>query len=200
MTVEPACVLGRRAGVRPLGFLLLPLAVILAACGSTSTIASSTSTTASTTATSSTTTAPHPSSSTTPRNAAPNAFLGDWYVHGCSLHVITDTEGVQRCFFGGQGVSEINTLVLFLSRHPLRLKATVSKVTFVSNDTGRVVANPFPNESDAVGDVFILTFVAPHLLVTHFVVSHRAPIDVKYGNPYWCGDGLATSLGHLCGA
>jgi hypothetical protein len=198
MTMESAQTCKRRVGVRLLGSLLLPLAALAVACGSTSPMASSPSMTESTTT--NTTSPTRRAATARPNTSANSAFVGDWHVHGCSLRVVTDTKAEQVCFFGGEGVSEINTLVLTSSRHPRSVAAKIAKVTFVSNDTGRVVANPFPNTSDAVGDVFDLTFVAPHLLKSRFLVTHRAPIDVADDNPYWCGEGLATSLEYLCGA
>jgi hypothetical protein len=45
-----------------------------------------------------------------------------------------------------------------------------------------------------------LQFVAPHLIKTTYIHSSLPAIDRADGNPYYCGEGLASSLVHLCGA
>jgi hypothetical protein len=70
------------------------------------------------------------------------------------------------------------------------MTATIIRIVFTDATTGAVVPNPRPDDSQAVGDVSILTLIAPHLLKQTIVRSHLSPSDVEGGNPYWCGEGL----------
>jgi hypothetical protein len=66
--------------------------------------------------------------------------------------------------------------------------------------SSRLQGSCAPSDSAAVGDSSYLEFVAPHLLKETLIHSSVSAIDQKYGNPYWCGQGLAASKQGVCGA
>ena len=144
-------------------------------------------------------------SSTTPttlRHAStPNndPFIAHWSVHGSEMDIRSDRTGTLTSNCGGGECVETDRLTLVRSPNGKRLTATITSIRY-SDTTGKSLPNPYPNESNAIGDSFYLEFVAPHLLRKTIIHSSLPVVDQASGNPYWCRRGLAKSLGHLCGA
>lgn len=80
------------------------------------------------------------------------------------------------------------------------MNVTITKITFKDGASGKAIPNPDPSTSQQIGDSSYLKFAAPHLLKETIIHSSLPAVDLEAGNPYWCGDGLASSLGHFCGA
>jgi hypothetical protein len=122
-------------------------------------------------------------------------FVGRWSVHGSQLEIHPNGTGTLESSCGGAVCVETDALSLVRSASGQRLTATITKISY-ANKGGNPIPGPDPRESPAVGDSFYFRFVAPHLMKLTIVHSSFAWL----GNPYWCGDGLAASLEHLCGA
>jgi len=140
---------------------------------------------------------------TQPTHAGPpfptnESFVGHWYVHGSQLEIESNGTGVEINNCGGQVCLETDNLSLSLTPTGKRMTATITKITYTGT-TGKAIPNPTPADSQAVGDSFYLQFVAPHLMKKTIIHSSLPAID-QTGNPYWCGNGLAPPLVHLCGA
>ena len=145
---------------------------------------------------------PTRSSSSLPSIAAnaTDRFVGQWYVHDAQLAITSNAAGVESSNCGGGVCVETEDLSLSLSANAKRMTATITKVSYRDGTTGKAIRNPDPAESSAVGDSFYLGFVAPHLVKMTILHTSLPAIDQKYGNPYWCGNGLARALEDLCGA
>ena len=171
--------------------------IVLGACGGSSAHRSRATTT---TEAPSTTTAPRTSSSV--RGPAPSTketFVGHWSVHDAQLNIESNTAAIEtiNCSLP---CLETDTLALSLSTTGTRMTVTIAKITFADQNTGKVIPNPHPADSQMVGDSYYLEFVAPHLMKETIINSSLPAIDQTDDNPYWCGSGLASSLVHLCGA
>jgi hypothetical protein len=124
------------------------------------------------------------------------SFVGHWQVHGGTLDIRSNGSAIEDFNCGGQVCDEMLRLALVRSPNGRRLIATIKSISY-TNEHGRRIANPDPAESESVGDVFSLEFVAPQLMKTTLMTSNRS---LRRGNPYWCGADLAASLQHFCGA
>jgi hypothetical protein len=93
---------------------------------------------------------------------------------------------------------ETDNLSVSVSPTGKRRTVTITKIMYTGT-TGKAIPNPYPADSQAVGDAFYLQFVAPHLTKKTIIHSSLPAID-QTGNPYWRGNGLAASLRNLCGA
>jgi hypothetical protein len=122
-----------------------------------------------------------------PPRTTPKSFVGEWYVHDGRLTVGSQLTGSEMAN-QGPSVVEVDTL-RFASVHGGRLSAVITKISFVDVSTKRETVNPSPNDSQAVGDSFLLAHVNPHLLKTIYVRSSLPTTDLEAGNPYWCGPG-----------
>ena len=100
---------------------------------------------------------------------------------------------------GGAVRYEGDLLSFVRSKDGKHLTATVVAVGYVDNK-GKPIPKPDGVDSSAVGDSFSLKFVAPHLMKQTIIHSSLSAIDQRYGNPYWCGRGLAEALVPRCGA
>src|SRR4029077_19048496 len=85
----------------------------------------------------------------------PASFVGSWYVHDGRLTVGPRLTGMEE--ENGGGVIEADVLPLCPAYTHNALVAVITKVSFVSASTRKPVANPPPNDSQAVGDSFRLT-------------------------------------------
>jgi hypothetical protein len=122
-------------------------------------------------------------------------FVGSWEVHDALLTVTSLSHGV----IAAQGdcqCTERDTLLLSLAAGG-RLDATVTSVRAVGAG-GKPVADPHPNE--AVGQRSVFEFVEPHLLLQATVADEPGDLSQSFGNPYWCGPGLAARFSQACGA
>ena len=122
-------------------------------------------------------------------------FVGHWSVHGSQLEIRPNGTGTIESNCGGAVCVETDALSVVRSVGGKRLTATITKIRY-ANNKGEPIPGPDPRESPAVGDAFYFRFVAPHLMKLTIVRSSFPWL----GNPYWCGDGLAASLEHFCGA
>lgn len=122
------------------------------------------------------------------RTAGAGPFTGTWNVHGAMMHLTAAGTGTLALADGGT-----DTLRLTRFKNPDR-----ALVTIVASTPGRSACPA--DGRDAPGDQFELRIAAPQLLVSNFLISHRAPIDLTSGNPYWCGPRVAPRLRNRCGA
>jgi hypothetical protein len=137
---------------------------------------------------------------------APQSFVGYWRVHGSQLFIdsltgatpdgqaTTDWFGI-RTDADGLGVIT-DLLTLSLSADKTRMKVTTVGVSYMDGQSGTSASLPNPTENFVRGDSYVLVFVHPHLM-------KEIDIHTRYqvvGNPYWCGQGLASQYAHFCGA
>jgi hypothetical protein len=122
-------------------------------------------------------------------------FVGNWHVHGSQREILPNGTGTIESNCGGGGCLETDVLAVVRSANGMQLTATITAITYADNK-GKALPAPDPSESPTVGDSWNLRFAAPHLMKQTMVRSAVPWL----GNPYWCGDGLAASLDHFCGA
>jgi hypothetical protein len=115
------------------------------------------------------------------------------------MDIRPDMTGVITSNCGAAVCVETDRLGLVRSPNGKRLTATITAISY-SDNIGKPIANPNPNDSQDIGDSFYLEFVAAHLMKETVIRSSLPAFDRTSGNPYWCGSGLATPLVHLCGA
>ncbi len=121
-------------------------------------------------------------------------FIGTWEVHDAELAITSLKHGV----ISAQGdcqCTEADTLSL--AQNGTELDATVTQVRAVGAG-GKAVPDPHPNE--VVGQKSFFEFMAPHLMLQATVPNEPGDLSVSFGNPYWCGKGLASQFGPACGA
>ena len=132
-----------------------------------------------------------------PARTTPPGFMGTWYVHDGQLTIGSNFTGLETGYSGA--TVEQDTLRFSSASGPKKLTAVITKIVYLNRTTGRPTTNPDPTESQSVGDSFQLIHVDRYLLKTIFVRSSLPSIDLKYGNPYWCGPGPHHHR-RLCGA
>lgn len=124
------------------------------------------------------------------------SFIGVWHVHDGLLRITSLKSGV----LSAQGnclCEEYDTLRLSPSATGAVMGATVMAVQAVGAG-GKHVPEPRPNY--VVGQRSFFEFAEPHLMLQ--VVLPNEPGDMlssSFGNPYWCGMGLASRFGNACG-
>jgi len=142
-------------------------------------------------------------SSTVAIKRAPESFAGNWGVHDGQLSIWSAGKVGHKTFWFGQNIdadqpgTQVNLLRLSLSPSRTRMRVTIWGVGYV-NQHGISARLPNPTDNFVPGDTFVLVFVAPHLLKA--ISIHTRYHGVEFGNPYWCGIGLAAKYQHLCGA
>ena len=77
--------------------------------------------------------------------------------------------------------------------------ATADKV-FYTTDKNRIIASFRQPGSLESGDTFKLRKIATGLLKTTYLHTHLSQLDLKDGNPYWCGPGISKANEIKCGA
>ena len=120
-------------------------------------------------------------------------FIGAWEVHDAELIITSLTHGV----ISAQGdcqCTENDTLSL--SRHGSQLDATVTQVR-ATGAGGKTVPDPHPNE--VVGQESFFELHRAHLLLEATVANEPGDLSESFGNPYWCGKGLAARFDQACG-
>jgi hypothetical protein len=130
-----------------------------------------------------------PASSTVPSSS----FVGTWHVHDALLKITSPARGVFSAM-GGCLCEEYDTLALSLKGD--RLDVVVTRVRAIGAG-GKPVPDPHPDE--VVGQRSFFEFVEPHLLLQVMVPNEPRDLLVSFGNPYWCGAGLAERFGFACG-
>jgi len=124
------------------------------------------------------------------------SFIGSWHVHDAELTVTSLRRGV----ISGRGdcsCEELDTLSLSPSADGTALDATVTAVRAIGAG-GKRVADPHPNE--VVGQKSFFEFIEPHLMLQVTVPNEPGDLSVSFGNPFWCGSGLAMQYTPACGA
>jgi len=130
---------------------------------------------------------------------ATQSFVGEWYVHGSTLTISSNTTGHEISNAGPCGTIEDFTpastpceerddFSFSSSGDGTSLEATVTLAQVLESGTN--VEHPEMTTSYRVGDKFTLTFAAVNLL-------QRTP---SLGNPYLCNDETPTEIQDLCGA
>ena len=118
-------------------------------------------------------------------------------MHGSQMAIESNRGGIltSNC-----GVPCVETETLSLSRSPsgTRMNVTITRIAYKDGTTGKAIPNSYPADSPRVGDSSYLEFAAPHLLKE--TIIHSSVPGIDRANSYWCGDGLAPSLSHFCGA
>jgi hypothetical protein len=137
-----------------------------------------------------TATSPPPASTRVPSGS----FVGTWHVHDALLTVTSATHGVISAE-GGCLCEEDDTLALSLKGAQLDAVVTHVRATGAG---GKPVPDVHPNE--VVGQKSFFEFVEPHLLLQVTVPNEPGDLFVSFGNPYWCGTGLAGRFAFACGA
>lgn len=124
------------------------------------------------------------------------SFIGAWEVHDAELSITS----VRRGAISGRGdcvCEEIDTLSLSQAGDGTALDATVAAVRAVGTG-GKSVAEPHPNE--VVGQKSFFEFMEPHLMLQVTVPNEPGDLSQSFGNPFWCGQGLAAQYRPVCGA
>jgi hypothetical protein len=129
-------------------------------------------------------------------------FVGEWYVHGANMTIRQDHTGEQSWNAGpcGTEMCEGHAELTFVS-NPKGAIYTITKLWYTANGGGPPPAG-FPSGSASlVGDKWQLAREAPGLLKERPIVSHLDPLDIQYGNPYWCSQEISAQNEHdHCGA
>ncbi len=124
------------------------------------------------------------------------SFIGSWHVHDAELTITSLRQGV----ISGRGdcsCEEVDTLSLSPSADGSAVNATVTAVGAIGVG-GKRVADPHPNE--VVGQKLFFEFIEPHLMLQVTVPNEPGDLSVSFGNPFWCGHGLAMLYTPVCGA
>jgi hypothetical protein len=137
---------------------------------------------------------------------APQSFVGYWRVHGSQLfidsltyatsdgHTTTDWYGIRIDADGLGAITDL--LTLSLSTDKTRMTVTTVGVSYMDGQSGTSASVPNPTENFVRGDSYVLVFVHPHLMKEIDIHTRHQVV----GNPYWCGQGLASQYEHFCGA
>jgi hypothetical protein len=107
---------------------------------------------------------------------------------------MTDWYGAETNSEGSGTVSDL--LTLSLSANETQMKVTTVGVSYMDGQSGTSATLPNPAENFVRGDSYVLVFVHQHLMKEIDIHTRHDII----GNPYWCGQGLASQYQHLCGA
>jgi len=132
----------------------------------------------------------------------PESFYGAWHVHGGEIQLRRDGTGGSYAHEGftpdGRWVNVVQTLSTRLSANKKTL--TITMITQHWEADGKRTPNPAPQDPLWIvpGDTFTATFVHPHLMKVTALQAHNAKESL--GNPYLCGQGLASKYQGLCGA
>ena len=147
------------------------------------------------------TTAPPTVAPTTPRPPV-ESFYGEWSVHGGTTTFRPDGTGVSKNHEGftndDKWLDEVLAFNTSLSDDGKQLTATIVSVSYSGNGEPMPNYRPAYPSSFSVGDTFAVTFEHPHLLKVT-AIKAKSP-GLSFGNPYLCGQGLATQYQNLCGA
>jgi hypothetical protein len=130
-----------------------------------------------------------------PSSPIREAFVGQWEVHDALLDITSGTTGVITAE-GSCLCEERDYLALSMSSNGAQMNAVVTKV-IATGVKGRVVADPDPNE--APGQKLFFQFMEPHLMLEVTIPNERRDFGESFGNPYWCGKGLARYFSNACG-
>jgi hypothetical protein len=133
-------------------------------------------------------------------------YTGQWHVHGAELKIPTPERGILDVAYAAchGRCLESAVLALHAGQAPdgsTRVTATVNKILHSDPETGRQLEPPITDGAGAyfrVGDAFTLTYVAPDLLMES---DSSKPLHGGggIGNPYWCGEHMASHLSYACG-
>jgi len=124
------------------------------------------------------------------------SFTGSWEVHDAELTISSLRRGVISGM-GDCSCEEFDTLSLSPSVDGTALDATVTAVRAI-DVRGKRVADPHPDE--VVGQKSFFEFMEPHLMLQVIVPNEPGDLSQSFGNPFWCGHGLAMQYGPVCGA
>jgi hypothetical protein len=124
------------------------------------------------------------------------SFVGTWGVHDAQLRITSLRSGV--LFAQGDCLcEEYDTLTLSPSATGTELNATVGAVRAIGAG-GKRVPDPHPNY--VVGQRSFFEFAEPHLMLQLVVPNEPGDmLSSSFGNPYWCGIGLASRFENACG-
>ena len=150
------------------------------------------------------------------------AFRGQWSVHDGSLCVGQGLDlPTSNSFPGCSGSSHSGWIRWYEGCGPDPPATVVvcngwAEVTFTDGPDGGIIGtvnNVFyttlnnatipgfnPKDYLQAGDTFELQVMATGLLNTIYLHTHLSQLDLKDGNPYWCGPGISSANQVKCGA
>ncbi len=136
-------------------------------------------------------------------------FVGEWSVHGGRMTIRQDHTG-ESDWNAGPCLNALTTppppmcrghTSLKLVSSPKGIIVTITRVWFTTWANAAPPAGFDPGTSiPQAGDTSEITWQAPGLLKERIIRSHLSPLDIKYGNPYWCGKGISAENQRRCGA
>jgi len=139
------------------------------------------------------------------RIAGAGSFVGHWFVHDSQLDIASETSAIISSSSPCVGSSsdacvERDHLTLSSGSNAEEMRAVVTGVT-VQDLTTNQSYSVGSGQVLAVGDRLQFEFVEPHLLMSTLISAVSPTSQQAFGDPYWCGTGLAPKwFGLMCGA